>query len=111
MKSAPLEVVSLMQRPPDTTRLTKESLQVLRELGFRHVLVVEYAPERYSGHIGLNRFKLVPVKELPEEPGKKGIYAPIDSEILDDWASQPDDGIEAFIEGYSQLSEKRTSGS
>jgi len=91
-----------MQKPTAATRLTTQNLRELRELGFRYVLVNGYTPDRVSDYIVLNRFILVPVKDLPEEPGQNGIYAPIDSDILDDWASQPDNGIKAFIEGHVQ---------
>ena len=95
-------VVLGMEKPTAGTRLTKQSLRALRELGFRYVIVNGYTPDRRFDYIALNRFILVPVKELPEAPGQNGIYAPIDSDILDDWASQPDNGIKAFIEGYVQ---------
>jgi hypothetical protein len=95
-----------MQKPAAEMKLTRESLQVLKELGFRYVLVKGYTPRRRFDFIELDRFTLVPVKELPEGPGEKEIYAPIDSEILLDWASGPDDGIQAYIEGYSLLVKK-----
>jgi hypothetical protein len=96
------EVVLRMKKPTAGTRLTKHSLRELRELGFRYVLVNGYTPDWQFDYIALSRFILVPVKELPVEPGQKGIYAPIESDILDDWANQPDSGISAFIEGYVQ---------
>ena len=86
--------------------MTKKSLQELKELGFRYVLVKGYTPDRRFDYIELNHFTLVPVKELPEDPGQKEIFAPIDSEILDEWASQPEMGIMAFIEGYPKLIER-----
>jgi len=89
-----------MRKPTATTRLTKKSLQLLKDLGFRYVLVKGYTPDKRFDYIELNYFKLVPVKELPEDPAQKEIFAPIDSDILDEWASQPDNGIKAFIEEY-----------
>jgi hypothetical protein len=99
-----------MQKPTAANRLTKQSLEVLKELGFRYILVKGYTPDRRYDYIELNHFTLVPVKELPEDPGQKEIFAPIDSDILQDWASQPDNGIAAFIEGYSKLSKTRDDG-
>jgi hypothetical protein len=95
-----------MRKSTTATRLTQQSLRTLRESGFRYVLVSGYTPDRQFDYIALTSFVLVPVKELPEEPGQKGIYAPIDSDILDDWAGQPENGIKAFIEGYSLLPQK-----
>jgi hypothetical protein len=92
-----------MQKPKNASRLTKQSLRELKELGFRYVLVKGYTPDRRFDYIELNYFTLVPVKDLPDDPGQKEIFAPIDSEILDDWASQPEKGVKAFIEGYPRL--------
>jgi hypothetical protein len=39
----------------------------------------------------------VPMKNLPVEPDKKGIYEPIDSRILTDWANASDEGFEVLI--------------
>jgi len=95
-----------MQKPSASSRLTKKSLQELKDLGFRYVLVKGYTPDRRFDYIELNYFTLVPVKDLPEDPGQKEIFAPIDSDILEDWANQPDRGIKAFIEGYPELTER-----
>jgi len=89
-----------MGKPNATIRLTKKSLQQLKDLGFRYVLVKGYTPDKRNDYIELNYFTLVPVMELPEDPAQKEIFAPIDSDILDEWASQPDNGIKAFIEEY-----------
>jgi hypothetical protein len=89
-----------MHTPSAASRLTNQSLAVLKELGFQYVLVEGYTPDRRNDYVELNHFTLVPVKELPEEPGQSGIFAPIDSDIIREWASQPDNGIKAFIEGY-----------
>lgn len=80
------------------SRLTKQKLQELKDLGYQYVLVKGYSAERSANFIELNHFTLLPVKQLPEDPNEKDIFAPIDSEILLEWASSGDDGIEAFIE-------------
>ncbi|MBS1601437.1 MAG: hypothetical protein JST42_02130 [Bacteroidetes bacterium] len=89
-----------MGKPNATIRLTKKSLQQLKDHGFRYVLVKGYTPDKRFDYIELNYFTLVPVMELPEDPAQKEIFAPIDSDILDEWASQPENGIKAFIEEY-----------
>lgn len=87
-------------------RLTKESLQELKDLGFRYVLIKGYEVDRCFDLIELNYFTLSPVKELPEDPEEKEIYAPIDSEILMDWACSPDSTVKAYIETTPQRSRK-----
>jgi hypothetical protein len=78
-------------------RLTEKTLQELKDKGFQFVIVKGYTPERRLDHIQLNYFTLVPLKELPTGPGEKEIYAPIDSEVLAEWANLSD-GFEAYIE-------------
>jgi hypothetical protein len=78
--------------------LTKQSLQQLKDSGFRFVLIKGYTTDRRVDYIEVNYFTLVPVKDLPEDPNKKEIYEFIDSEILMQWASFPDDGAKVIIE-------------
>jgi hypothetical protein len=79
-------------------RLTKQSLQHLKDSGFRFVLIKGYTTDRRVDYIEVNYFTLVPVKDFPEDPNKMGIYEPIDSDILIRWASFPDDGAKVVIE-------------
>ncbi len=95
-----------MQKPADECRLTVESLQRIRSLGFQYFLIKGYAPGRKADYIELGFFTLVPVVELPIKQEEMEIYAPIDSEIVDEWASQKEGGVQAFIEGYPHLFEK-----
>ena len=76
-------------------KLTDQSLQELKDKGFQYVLVKTYTPDRHLDHIQLNHFILVPVMQLPTDPG---IYAPIDSEVLLEWVSSIDTAFEAYIE-------------
>jgi hypothetical protein len=78
--------------------LTKQSLQQLKDSGFRFVLIKGYTTDRRVDYIEVNYFTLVPVKDLSEDPNKKEIYESIDSEILMQWASCPDDGAKVIIE-------------
>lgn len=87
-----------MAKSKSAIRLTSKTLQQLKEKGFRYVLVIGYIPDQRHAFIELNHFTLVPVIELPLDPSEKEIYAPIDSEILLDWANSPDDELIAYIE-------------
>jgi len=87
-----------MAQSKSTVRLTAQTLQQLKDKGFQFVIVKGYTPDRRLDHIQLNHFILTPVVELPTEPGEKEIYAPIDSEVLADWADTSDGSFEAYIE-------------
>lgn len=87
-----------MTKSKSSVKLTRKTLQELKDNGFLYVLVKGYTLDRCVDHIQLNHFTLLPVRELPSEPGKKGIYAPLDSEVLSEWASFDDNGPDAFIQ-------------
>ncbi len=87
-----------MDNPGSEIRLTQQSLQSLKDKGFRFVLIKGYTTDRRQDYIELNYFMLVPVKDLPDDPNKKEIYEPIDSTILTEWALSPDEGIKVIIE-------------
>jgi hypothetical protein len=87
-----------MAQSKSAVRLTDQTLQQLKDKGFQYVIVKGYTPDRRLDHIQLNHFILTPVVTLPTEPGEKEIYAPIDSEVLADWASTSDGSFEAYIE-------------
>jgi len=73
-------------------------LERLKERGFRYVIVESYTLDRRLDFIEMNHFLLKPLKELPGQPGELGIFEPIDSHILREWADHPDNGIKAFID-------------
>ena len=83
---------------PGAIRLTIKTLQQLKDRGFQYVLIKGYSLSRKTDYIELNSFSLTPVKELPEDPAEKEIFAPVDSDILLEWASPENNGVEAFIE-------------
>ncbi len=85
---------SMKNRP--SVPLTRESLQELKDKGFLFVLVKGYSLERRVDYIHLTHFMLTPVRELPEDPGDKEIFAPIDSDVLWEWAGAEE--VVAFIE-------------
>lgn len=83
-------------------RLTRHSLEKLKQWGFRYVVVESYTIDRRSDFIEMNHFLLKPLKEMPGEPGELGIFESIDSQILREWADHPDSGIKAFIDTNDQ---------
>jgi len=78
-------------------RLTLESLQKLKDKGFRYVQVKGFTPDKRPDYMEPRYLMLVPIKELSDDPDKKEIYEPIDSKILMDWANSPDDGVEVLV--------------
>ena len=87
-----------MPKERHSTQLTRQSLEKLKQRGYRYVLVESYTLDRRSEFIEMNHFLLKPIKELPGEPGEMGIFEPIDSHLLGQWADYPDNGIIAFID-------------
>jgi hypothetical protein len=80
-----------------TTRLTVQNLKDLKDRGFRYVLVKGFTMDRRLDYTELRYFMLVPVKDLSDDPNQMGIYEPIESKILQDWASSPDDRVEVLV--------------
>jgi len=78
-------------------RLTPASLESLRKKGFRYVQVQGFSPDKHLDYMEPRYFVLVPMKNLPVDPDQKGIYEPIDSRILADWANAADEGFEVLI--------------
>ncbi len=87
-----------MDNPRSNIRLTQQSLQSLKDGGFRFVLIRGYTTDRRQDYIELSYFTLIPVIDLPDDPNKKGIYEPIDSNILAEWACSPGEGLKVIIE-------------
>jgi len=87
-----------MAKSKSPVRLTPQILQDLKRSGYRYVLIKDYAVDRRFDFIQLNNFTLTPVRELPEGPGEKEIYAPIDSEIIEEWANSSDAALTAYID-------------
>ena len=85
-------------------KLTKQNLQELKEKGYLYVLVKGYTTDRRIDYIEPNHIILIPVKGLSSDPTKKGIYEPIDSPILSQWAQFPDVGVQVLIEADQPLS-------
>jgi len=76
---------------------TLEVLEKLRASSFRYVRVNSFTHDKRMDYIEPYYFILVPIKDLQDDPNKKGIYEPIDSELLTIWASNPNDGVKVFV--------------
>lgn len=77
--------------------LTCEALKKLKDAGFRYVQVNAFTLDKRLDYMEPHYFVLMPLKNLPEDNNKKGIYEPIGSPLLVTWANCPDEGIQVFI--------------
>lgn len=77
--------------------LTLQTLKELKSRGFQYVLVDAFLHGKCPDHIQPAYFVLSPLKELPKDKEKKGIYESLDSHILLEWASSPAEGIKVYI--------------
>lgn len=78
-------------------KLTPATLQNLRNKGFRYVQVQGYSPDKHLDYMEPRYFVLVPMKNLPVNNDERGIYEPIESSILTEWANSGDEGFEVLI--------------
>src|SRR5690349_3042900 len=80
-----------------TTPFTTAALQTLKNKGFQYVQVKGLTSERRLDYMEPRYLILIPVKNLPDDPGRIEIYEPINSQLLMDWADHPNDGMEVLI--------------
>jgi hypothetical protein len=78
-------------------KLTRQTLKKLKEKGFMYVQVKSLSWDRRPDYLQPKFMILTPVKELPKDPDQRGIYEPINSRILTDWADSPDIGFEVMV--------------
>jgi hypothetical protein len=77
--------------------LTTKVLNELKAKGFQYVIVNAFTNDRRIDYMEPSYFELIPIKELPVEKDKKGIYEPINSPMLAEWANAPNEGIKVFV--------------
>ena len=85
------------------TPFTLKELEKLKDQGFHFVRVNAFTQDKHMDYMEPRYFMLIPLKDLPDDINQKGIYEPIESEILTSWASAPDVGIKVFV-GHSASS-------
>jgi len=80
-----------------TVVFTLQALEELKNRGFRYVRVNAFTQDKRLDYMEPRYFVLAPIKDLPDDMNKKGIYEPINSQLLIDWANSPDEGIKVFV--------------
>lgn len=76
---------------------TLQTLEKLKTRGFQYVRVNAFTQDKRMDYMEPHYFMLIPVKELPDNINEKGIYEPINSQLLIDWANSPNEGIKVFV--------------
>ena len=70
----------------------------LKSKGYKYFLVKGLTADRHFDYVHPFLLVLVPVRELPEDQEQKGIYAPLDSAMLEEWASEGDERMKVTID-------------
>lgn len=76
---------------------TMAALETFKKNGFQYVQVKGFSTEKKLDYMEPRYLVLIPMKNLPVNPGEIEIYEPIDSQLLLDWATHPRDGIQVLI--------------
>jgi hypothetical protein len=80
-----------------TTKLSIEALQTLEDKGYRFVQVIGLTLDKHYDYVEPHFLILIPMKELPTDQSKKGIYEPIGSDLLKQWAVDSNSSTDVFI--------------
>jgi hypothetical protein len=77
--------------------LTLHTLEELKSRGFQYVRVNAFTHERRPDYMEPRYVVLSPLTQLSENREQAGIYEPIDSPILIEWANSPNVGFKVFV--------------
>ena len=89
----------LAQGRQATIKFNAAILKKLETDGYRFVQIKGLTMDKHFDYIEPHIMILVPIKDLPTDPNNKDIYEPIDSSILQEWASEKDEHFEVVIAG------------
>jgi hypothetical protein len=76
---------------------TPQALEELKARGFQYVRVNAFTHDKRLDYMEPRYFVLVPIKDLKDDPDKKGIYEPINSQLLKDWAHFPNEDMNLLV--------------
>jgi hypothetical protein len=74
-----------------TVPFTLKSLKKIENEGYKFVQVKGLTADKHFDYIEPHCLILVPMRELPTEQEKKDIYEPVNSKLLEQWATEEDD--------------------
>jgi hypothetical protein len=66
-------------------------LRKIEDEGYKFVQVKGLTADKHFDYIEPHCLILVPMRELPSEQEKKDIYEPVNSKLLEQWATEEDD--------------------
>lgn len=91
MKNKPKE------RSGRTIELTLQALEELKRSGFRYVRVNAFSYDNRPDYMEPHYFVLEPIVDIPEDVNQKGIYEPVNSKLLAEWASLPHERVKVYV--------------
>ena len=71
-----------------TIEFNAKALDSLQSRGYKFVHVIGLTVDNHYDYTDPQLLVLVPLKELPTDPEKKGIYEPLKSDLLYRWAAE-----------------------
>jgi hypothetical protein len=80
-----------------TAPFTMAVLEKLKHNGFLYVQIKGFTSDKRLDYMEPRYLVLIPMKELPADPGKIEIYESIDSKLLVDWATHSQDGMDVLV--------------
>jgi hypothetical protein len=80
-----------------TTSFSVSALDQLQQQGFKYVRVVGLTTDNHYDYTDPQCLLLVPLRELPSDPGQKDIYEPLQSDLLYGWANGDAGGVRIVI--------------
>jgi hypothetical protein len=80
-----------------TTKLSLKELSLLEDKGYRFVQVIGLTLDKHYDYVEPHFLMLIPIKELPIDQSEKGIYEPIGSDLLKQWANDINSSTDVFI--------------
>jgi hypothetical protein len=74
-----------------------KTLDTLKQMGYKYVQVKGLTVDRHYDYIEPHFLILVPFKEFSSESIDRGIYEPLESELLFQWATEVNDFTKILI--------------
>jgi len=91
----------MKNKPKENTgRIVELTLQVLEDIknkGFRYVRVNAFTQDNRPDYMEPHYFVLEPIIDIPDDINKKGIYEPVDSKLLAEWARLAHEGAKVYV--------------
>jgi len=80
-----------------TIVFNRKSLNKLKDMGYKYVQIKGLTVDRHYDYIAPHFLMLIPFMELSSENTDNGIYEPIESDLLFQWATEANEFTEILI--------------